>query len=97
EGGDARAGVAGALGEVTTSGRLVGRPKGVNDQCPHPNSKHYCHGKCKVCYMKEYNQKTRMQGAAGKPPGKRPAAVTAGSADGSADGNASCGPEGGYS
>lgn len=32
EGGDARAGVAGALGEVTTSGRLAGRPKGVNDQ-----------------------------------------------------------------
>ncbi|CBJ31089.1 hypothetical protein Esi_0232_0040 [Ectocarpus siliculosus] len=26
--------------------------------------------------MKEYNQKTRMQGAAGKPPGKKPAVVT---------------------
>ncbi|CAN0320902.1 unnamed protein product, partial [Ectocarpus sp. 12 AP-2014] len=93
EGSHARAGVTGALGEVTRSGRLVGRPKGVNDQCPHPNSKHYCHGKCKVCYMKEYNQKTRMQGTAGKPPGKKPAAVTAGSADG----NASCEPESGYS
>ncbi|CAM9756246.1 unnamed protein product, partial [Ectocarpus sp. 13 AM-2016] len=45
-------------------------------RCPHPNSKHYCHGKCKVCYMKEYNHKTRMQGTAGKPPGKKPAAVT---------------------
>lgn len=21
-------------------------------RCPHPNAKHYCHGKCKVCYMK---------------------------------------------
>ncbi|CAB1117420.1 unnamed protein product [Ectocarpus sp. CCAP 1310/34] len=64
EGSDARASAAGALGGVTRPGRLLGRPKGVNDQCPHPNSKHYCHGKCKVCYMKEYNQKTRMQGAA---------------------------------
>ncbi|CAN0136748.1 unnamed protein product [Scytosiphon promiscuus] len=66
-----------------TSGRWIGRAKGVNNQCPHPESKHYCHGKCKICYMKEYNQKTRVLAAEGKQPttgsrpGRKPATPTA--------------------